>query len=141
MRYTDDELDRIYSRTRGKCHICHGQLARINYGLGQAKGTWEVEHSVPRSKGGADHLNNLFPAHITCNRDKSNRTTRTARRWNGKTRAPLSPEKYAKARVENTALGTAIGIITGLALGPGAWILCGLAGACIGHDLNPDKTG
>jgi len=68
MPYSEDELDRIFSRTRGKCHLCHGQLARSNYAREGERGAWEVEHSVPRSRGGTDHLNNLFASHIECNR-------------------------------------------------------------------------
>ena len=79
MVFTDDQLDAIYDRTSGYCHICRKKLAFKNYGkLGQ-RGAWEVEHSRAQAKGGTDRLNNLYPACITCNRRKGTRTTRTLR--------------------------------------------------------------
>lgn len=141
MAWNAEELDWIFRRTSGKCHLCHGLLARCNYAREGERGAWEVEHSVPRSKGGTDRLSNLYAAHIKCNRDKSAMTTRTARGWNGKTRAPMSPEKREKAQVENTVLGGGVGALVGLALGPGGWILGALVGGCFGSELDPDMTG
>jgi len=31
MSYTEDQLDKIYSRSSGYCHIFHKKLARTNY--------------------------------------------------------------------------------------------------------------
>jgi 5-methylcytosine-specific restriction endonuclease McrA len=76
MPFDKQTLTRIYKRTSGYCHLCHAKLSIKNYGQLGKKGSWQVEHSVPRSKGGTDHLNNLFPACVTCNGDKSNKTTR-----------------------------------------------------------------
>jgi HNH endonuclease len=44
----------------------------------------EVEHLIPWSLGGTDHLNNLYPACIPCNRGKGTTSTRTVRAWNGR---------------------------------------------------------
>jgi 5-methylcytosine-specific restriction endonuclease McrA len=96
MTYDDATLTKIYVRTNGKCHLCHKKLSFTNYGQGGAKGAWEVEHSIPRANGGTDHLNNLFPAHIGCSREKGTYTSRTARSWNGRTRAPISKERKAQ---------------------------------------------
>src|SRR5689334_15780235 len=93
MRFDKQTVSSIYRRTCGYCHLCHAKLSLKNYGQPGKRGAWQVEHSVPRSKGGTDHLNNLFAACIGCNLDKSNRTTRTARGWNGKLRAPLNPSR------------------------------------------------
>lgn len=101
MSYTEELLDTIFERTDGQCHICGKKLCRNNYALCGRKGAWEAEHSIPRSNGGSDHLNNLYAAHIYCNREKGTVTTRTARRWNGRTKAPLSKERKNRVRVRN----------------------------------------
>jgi hypothetical protein len=142
MAYTAEQLDWIYQRTSGKCHICHEPLARCNYGHFGERGAWEVEHSVPRCKGGTNRLNNLYAAHISCNRSKCAVTTRTARSWHGQTRAPLCAEKRKEAVAGNTFFGFVGGGIAWAALlGPPGWILGAIGGAYYGSKLNPDKTG
>jgi 5-methylcytosine-specific restriction endonuclease McrA len=34
---------------------------------------WEIDHSIPQSKGGTHHLNNLFPLQTSENRRKGNK--------------------------------------------------------------------
>jgi 5-methylcytosine-specific restriction endonuclease McrA len=97
MSYDSEDLTRIYYRTNGKCHICGKKLSLTNYGRVNSKGAWEVEHSVPRSEGGTAHLNNLFPACVACNRLKGTQSSRTARSWNDRTKAPLSKERRLAA--------------------------------------------
>src|SRR5207249_7028843 len=78
------DLNAIYDRTSGYCHICHRKLAFYNYGIVDAKGAWEVEHSRPRALGGTHHGNNKYAACIPCNREKGHRfSTRTMRARNG----------------------------------------------------------
>ncbi len=72
MAYDDKRLRRIYDKTGGYCHHCDKKLAFTNYGVVGARAAWEVDHGSPRSRGGTDHLNNLHPSCIPCNRDKSN---------------------------------------------------------------------
>ncbi len=140
MPFDKQLLTRIYQRTSGYCHLCHSKLAFKNYGRPDKRGAWEVEHSVPRSKGGTDHLNNLFPACVGCNHAKSNRMTRTARGWNGKTCAPLSPEKRKQARTENGILGALGGGAIGFAVaGPVGAVIGALTGGHLGASGNPDK--
>lgn len=142
MTYNKEWLNHIFARTTGYCHICRKKLSRNNYGKIGHRGAWEVEHSVPRSKGGTEHSNNLFAACCGCNRAKSNLTTRTARRWNGHTRAPMSSKQRTNARVVNTVLGMVGGAAAGFALGGPVGTMIGLmTGAKIGHSLNPDETG
>jgi len=140
MQYEKAVLTRIYKRTSGYCHLCHGKLALKNYGQTDKRGAWQVEHSVPRSKGGTDHINNLFPACVDCNQDKSNRTTRTARSWNGKTRAPMTPEKRRQAKCENGVIGAvgggALGFVVG---GPVGAFIGALAVGHLAASGNPDK--
>lgn len=140
MKLTKEQLDRIYARTSGRCHICHHQLARVNYGQTGKRGAWEVEHSVPRAKGGTDHMNNLYPAHVSCNRGKQTVTSRTARGWNGKKCAPLSVSKREAAKTENGVLGAVCGGLAGLVVGgPVGAFVGATAGACLGSSQNPDK--
>ena len=70
MSYSQQQLNAIFMKTNGKCHICGGILARQSYGIMQTLGSWEVDHFVPQAKGGVDHFSNLFPACVFCNRSK-----------------------------------------------------------------------
>ncbi len=76
MAWTDDELNDIYDKTGGYCRYCRKKLSFSNYGRPGEKGAWEVDHSIPRVRGGTDHLNNLVPACIECNRSKQDLTPR-----------------------------------------------------------------
>ena len=85
-------------------------------------------------------MNNLFAACIECNREKSDLSTRTARRWNGKTRAPLSRGKRKQAKTENAILGAVGGGAVGFAVGgPVGAVIGVLAGGHFGASRNPDK--
>ncbi len=138
MAYARKELKRIYDRTGGYCHICHKKLSFENYGSYGDRCAWHIEHSKAQANGGTHHGNNLYAACISCNLEKGTVTTRTARGWNGTTRAPLSRDARNKARAENAVAGGVIGGLVGLFFGPvGAAIGAGL-GAKIGHDLRPD---
>jgi len=139
MSFDDNIRKEIYNRTNGYCHVCGKKLSLINYGCFGMKAAWEVEHSVPKSKGGTDHLNNLFPSCIRCNRGKGTMTTRTARAWHGRKRAPLSKEKRNGAKRSNAAIaGSIFGVIGYIAAGKlGAF--AGMAiGAKLGYDANVD---
>ena len=75
MTFSDEKLGRIWDKTEGYCAYCGKKISWSNYGT-PGKGTWEVDHSLPKSKGGTDHLNNLVPACTPCNREKGDMTTR-----------------------------------------------------------------
>jgi len=134
MRFAKEQKRKIFDRTAGCCHLCGVKLAFCNYNRLASRGGWEVEHSIPKSKGGTDHMNNLYAAHISCNRAKSNFSTRTARRWNGQTRAPLSVVRRLEARKENAAIGGFLGALLGAAGGPLGMLALGALGATIGYD-------
>lgn len=86
-------------------------------------------------------MNNLFPACIQCNCDKSDVTTRTARKWNAKTCAPLSPEKRKQAKFESGVAAAIAGGLAGVAVaGPVGALLGAVTGACIGSPQNPDRV-
>lgn len=138
MAYDDETLWRIYNRTRGRCHLCWRKVYFTNYALPGRRGAWEVEHGLPRAKGGGDHGNNLRPAHIVCNRSKGTMTSRTVRGWHGRTRAPLSSAQHQQARERNAVRGAAVGGLAGLRLGPAGAVLVGLAGAIIGYHIAPE---
>ncbi len=138
MPFTAEQLSRIFERTDGRCHICHGKLCFDNYGLFGRRGSWEVEHSNPRCNGGSDRLGNLYAAHIVCNRQKGSMTTRTARAWNGRTKAPLSKERKEAIRSENRWGWGSIGALTGAAVfGPPGLLLGAIAGALVGDRIKP----
>ena len=61
--YSDEKLRAIFRRTKSRCSIC-GVRLRFN---AYAK-HWEVDHEIPRSKGGSYDVNNLLPACVSCNR-------------------------------------------------------------------------
>jgi hypothetical protein len=138
MAYDRETLRRIYSRTEGKCHICHKKLSLQNYGEPNGRAAWEVEHSVARANGGTDHLNNLFPACIPCNRTKGTFAARTARSWHGHTKAPLSKERRAQIRKKNAVGSAVLGGLVGLAINPAAALWGAGIGALIGHSTNPE---
>jgi len=139
MTYDTKTLRRIYDRTSGYCHLCGKKLSFSNYAYPRRKGAWEVEHSNPRVSGGSDGLNNLFPACIQCNRAKGSYTTRTARSWHGRRRAPLSREGRKKTKRLNAIAGGAIGGLLGALAGPWGAVIGAAVGAGIGKSLNPDS--
>lgn len=133
------QLQKIYSRTDGNCHICHRKLVFSNYAIHGLKVAWQIEHSVPKAKGGTNHLNNLFAACISCNLKKGILTTGTARRRNGFTRAPYSNVKRQKIEHDNIAKGVVIGAFLGLVGGPIGSIIGGTLGGYIGKNNSPLK--
>lgn len=138
MAYDSQTLKRIYDRTGGYCHLCGKKMSFTNYARRASKGAWEIEHSVPRARDGTDHPNNLFGAHIVCNRDKSDSTTKTARKWHGRTRAPMSREQRKRVQRSNTVGGAVIGGLIGLAGGPAGVLFGSLVGAGIGSSLKSE---
>jgi len=57
----EKEANRKYGR---RCFYCNGRLTNF----------WEVEHKIPRSRGGSDKIENLVPACTICNGSKHART-------------------------------------------------------------------
>ena len=67
-------------------------------------------------------------------------TTRTARSWNDKNRAPLDPEKRGEAKFGNAIAGAIVCGVAGVAVaGPVGLIVGVLAGASLGSSENPDR--
>lgn len=138
MKYDAKQLERIFSKSNGRCHLCRCELRFHNYGNSNVRGAWEVEHSIPRAKGGTDHLNNLYAACISCNRSKGSSTTRSARAKNGFRSAPFSK----KQKVNNALTGGVIGALSLLFVPPHFRVVAAVVGtavgAIIGHEVEPD---
>ncbi len=142
MTFDKKQLREIYDRTTGYCHLCRKKLSWRHYGQIGRRGAWEVEHSVAQRNGGTHHGNNLYAACCDCNRKKGSLTTRTARGWNGFTRAPMCVERRKAARAENTVLGMVGGGVAGFVIGGPIGCAIGIAaGGKFGNSLNPDETG
>ncbi|MCU4677647.1 HNH endonuclease [Catenovulum sp. 2E275] len=107
-------------------------LAKKNYGVVGMRGAWEVDHSIPISKGGSNHLNNLFPACIPCNRKKGNSSNAVARKPHGLLVAPMSKKAKESKRKKSILTGLALGAGFGSAFGPVGMLLCGTIGAIAG---------
>ena len=107
MKREETQLRAIHDRTEGQCHICRKRLSFRNYGLFGKRGACEIEHSVAQARGGTDHGNNLFAAHISCNRSKGYCSSRTARRQHCYQCAPYS----ARKKKRNAAIGAGIGFL------------------------------
>ena len=54
--------DCIYERDRGICQLCREPI----------RGAWDLDHIIPKSRGGADHWDNLRLTHPRCNRSRGN---------------------------------------------------------------------
>jgi len=80
MNLREEERLSIFERTNGYCYYCKKQLAYDNYGTIGARGSWELDHKIPRSQGGSDESGNLVAACVGCNRDKSDLSAVSYRR-------------------------------------------------------------
>lgn len=113
MKVTNELISSVFRRTGGDCHICHEPVGPRSYGKVHSAVGWEIDHSVPRSKGGADRANNLYPAHVSCNRSKGAKSTTAARRVYGHTAAPRSTEQRTSERQIALLVGIAAGGLVG----------------------------
>lgn len=138
MAYDIERLNRIFGKTNGRCHICRSQLNFGNYGKLGVRRAWEVEHSVARANGGTDHLNNLYPACVFCNRSKGSATTRSIRAKNGFTSAPFSRGEKIKNALTGGAVGTFATFLVPPHVRVAVAVLGAVIGALIGHEVEPD---
>jgi len=76
LRLSDEQLFSIFEKTDGECAYCEKQLAWVNYGRDGYRGAWQVDHRVPVSRGGTDHMNNLSAACVDCNQSKGDLSAR-----------------------------------------------------------------
>lgn len=139
MRFSPPQLEKIFLRSSGYCHICHKKLQLNQYGQFGKRGAWEVEHSNPQAKGGTHRLNNLYPACIACNRAKGTKSSRTVRAQHGKKRAPLSVHKRRKVKSVNALKGVLLGGVTGVFISVEAAMILATLGVIVGYWRNPDQ--
>src|SRR5574342_210705 len=64
----------VYDRTHGYCTYCGEKIHFVNHGELWRVGSWEMDHLVPRVRGGSDEPANLVPACVGCNRSKKGMT-------------------------------------------------------------------
>ena len=91
MGFSKTDLDYIYRKTNGYCHLCGKKVCRINHGKSGRRGAWHVEHSNPLARGGTNYYRNLFPACIRCNLDKGTRTGKSYKASVGQYSPPRRP--------------------------------------------------
>jgi 5-methylcytosine-specific restriction endonuclease McrA len=66
-----DRLRRIIAKDEPPCHLC-GES--IDYSLPHSHPrSFQVDHVLPRARGGSDTLDNSAASHRSCNRSKSDR--------------------------------------------------------------------
>ena len=139
MGYDYQRRKAIFYKTLGFCHLCHSKLSFNSYGIHREKGAWHVEHSIPKARGGTEHLNNLYPSCIDCNLQKGVQRTSTVRYSNGVSRAPYSKKKIRQIKNERQTSGGVIGAFIGSIAGPGGTFLGTILGSLIGGDSCPKK--
>ncbi len=66
-----DKKTRVWEKTDGHCHLCGEKLVDPE---------WQIDHLVPKLRGGADELWNLLPICGFCNRMKKAATLLRMRR-------------------------------------------------------------
>ncbi len=98
-----------------------------------------MEHSRPRARGGRNHGNNLYAACIDCNIEKSTVSTRAARGWHGRRKAPLSRNRRIEAKRSAAVAGGILGAAVGALGGPWGVVAGALIGAKLGHGTHPDE--
>lgn len=98
MGYSKQELKTIYDKNSGYCKICDKKLAFTNHGRGCEKGSWEVDHGNPKSRGGVSDMRNLNPVCYPCNREKGDRTTNGMKEWIKRKYSNLSSYQQAMIR-------------------------------------------
>lgn len=108
-RYGD--LDAIWRKTDGRCHLCHESVDLDTYGLLAVYGrdTATVDHLVPQAFGGDDDHDNLMPAHHGCNASRGTRDVEDVRyALAGSSRCPSSGDERAFAAFGFGALGAGL---------------------------------
>lgn len=74
MSLKEGKLDRIYWKNFGMCSGCGKRLVREMHGAVGHPDEWQVDHDIPKSRGGSNNIDNLWPMCAACNRDKADLT-------------------------------------------------------------------
>lgn len=80
MSYSGQELDQVFKKANpygigfvGSCVDCSRPIARYAHVIEFHLEAWQVEHAIPRSRGGTESITNLFPACVSCNQTKGDK--------------------------------------------------------------------
>lgn len=141
MNGFDDEKRRgVFAKSRALCHLCGESMAFVNYGNHGARRAWEIDHSIPRARGGSDHLNNLYAAHTRCNRSKQARSSASVRRQNGLSRAPMSAAAMEDLKAGDALTGAvSLGLLGARFFGPPGLLIGAVIGAIAAHAVDREQ--
>lgn len=139
MKFSEQQLKKIFERTDGYCHLCHKKLVFKNRGKYGERGAWHVEHTKAKANGGTDHLNNLKPSCIACNLEKGVKPTKVIRMNKAFARAPYSKKKKESLKKQNTTTGAILGGLLGSTAGPAGMVIGSALGGLIGKENSPKK--
>ncbi|MBI4216646.1 MAG: HNH endonuclease [Chloroflexi bacterium] len=106
MNMQDDRLHVIFEKTAGRCFHCGKKLSFNAYGRVDGRGSWEIDHSNPLSRGGTDNLSNLVPSCLACNRSKGGLTSTEF--GSGRYLDPKAPKPliHPKKKIKNATCET-----------------------------------
>jgi 5-methylcytosine-specific restriction endonuclease McrA len=80
----------LFNEQSGLCALCGKPIESLNDG--------QVEHLTPAVRGGSNHSNNLAIAHVSCNREKANKTLGEYIQWRIKVGLPASAYSSVKLK-------------------------------------------
>lgn len=63
----------LFLRQRGLCHLCGEVMSMANPGDRLKPRDANIDHYVPRSRGGSNAMSNLRAAHYECNHEKGSK--------------------------------------------------------------------
>lgn len=112
------DVDAIWRRTNGKCHLCHQDVELHTYGCLRLYGgqAGSVDHMVPRYFGGTNDPDNLRIAHQSCNSRRGIRDPEEVRlELAGRSDEPRSAGQEVLRAVAFTGGGAALGGLLALA--------------------------
>jgi len=89
---------KLLKRQKGKCNICHKEFQHYDM--------WEIDHVIPRCKGGKDTYDNLQLVHAHCH-DAKTRIDGSLR--NGTHEKSRVIEEPCEVKVSSTVLKTSVG--------------------------------
>ena len=140
MARSDELVEFVGLKRRERCHLCGGLICLHHYGVTAPTG-WEIDHDVPRAAGGDDDLDNLEPAHVSCNRSKQALPSEVFRARLGLDRAPMSVDELLDSQRDHRTAGGVVGAFVGAAIdkekpGRGA-LVGGLIGVLLGAAIAP----
>jgi 5-methylcytosine-specific restriction endonuclease McrA len=99
-----DRLHLIFAKTGGCCYHCGKKLSFNAYGTTGRRGSWEIDHSNPKARGGTGLLRNLVPSCVGCNRSKGALTSAEFRSGQYLRDAAPKPLIHPRKKLKNVRL-------------------------------------